>query len=59
VLSVLPALGNERNVAILNTRHIETDILEFCVYFSGSVISKIVTSTFLIIQEKKGPFVFG
>jgi len=35
----LSALGNERMVAILSTRHIETDLREFCVYSSGSAMS--------------------
>jgi hypothetical protein len=52
----LSALGNERTVAILITRHIETDQPEFCVYFSGSAISENSDFDFSDRSGKEGSF---
>jgi len=52
----LSALGNERKVAILSTRHIETDLSEFCFYFSGRAISENGDFDFSDRSGKEGSF---
>jgi hypothetical protein len=52
----LSALGNERKVAILITRHIDTDLSEFSVYFSGSAISENGDFDISDRSGKEGPF---
>jgi len=52
----LSVLGNERKVAILSTRHIDIDLQEFCVYFSGSAVSENGDFEFSDRSGKEWPF---